>query len=94
MSAVDFVQFVFLFILAILKIFFDLSFLVVQGVFILLMFLLIIMILAVLAHNFCPKMQLCEFIFLVILGILMVLMVILIHLDLFVIVVQVIFMVH
>ena len=80
-------QFVVLVIILVLMIFFDILVLVVQGIF---LFLLALMVLALYVHNFCPRMQLCEFIMLVVLGILMVLLMVL---DLFFIVVQVSFMI-
>ena len=85
--AVDPLQFVVLAIILVLMIFFDILVLVVQGIF---LFLLTVMVLALYVHNFWPKLQLLEFIMLVVLGILMVL---LMALDLFFIVVQVSFMI-
>ena len=85
--AVDLRQFVVLVIIVVLMIFFDILVLVVQGIFV---FLLTVMVLALYVHNFWPKLQLLEFIMLVVLGILMVL---LMALDLFFIVVQVSFMI-
>ena len=88
--AVDPLQFVVLAIILVLMIFFDILVLVIQGIF---LFLLTLMVLALYVHHFWPRMQLCEFIILVVLGILMILMLHLIHLDLFFIVVQVILMI-
>ena len=86
--AVELLQFVVLLIILVLMIIYDILVLVVQGIF---LFLLMILILALYVDHFCPRMQLLEFIILVILVMLGILMVHLIHLDLFYIVVQVIF---
>ena len=89
---IDLLQFVVLLIILVLMIFFDILVIVVQGIF---LFLLMIFILALYVDHFCPRMQLLEFIILVVLGILTVLVLhlihLLIHFDLFFIVVQVIF---
>ena len=89
---IDLLQFVVPLIILVLMIFFDILVIVVQGIF---LFLLMIFILALYVDHFCPRMQLLEFIILVVLGILTVLVLhlihLLIHFDLFFIVVQVIF---